>query len=534
MILATFLALFALLVPQAISLRPPNIIFIIADDLGWNDISLHGSQQIGTPNIDQLAEGGVVLDNYYATSACSPSRATILTGRHIIHTGMYTAPNYRTRNLNLNTSFTLLPQYLKNCCNYSTHLIGKWHLGLSNVTYLPTSRGFDSHFGYWYGVEDHSRHRIYGGYDFVDQFDVAHQYKGKYGDPLFAEKAVELLKDKSQNQESPFFLYLAFQNIHWPLQAPDEYVALYENKTGNSFARKLVCAMAKQLDDAVGNVTRALTDLNLWENTLVVFTSDNGGPTHRDEATESNNFPLRGGKNTLWQGGNRLPTIIKGAGIEKVNYVNRELVYAADWLPSLVSMASGGKNVNELKPRADPSFLYGDGVDLWSTLSKGEPSARDHILLETHPTAATNRTRGDALIVGDWKIVRVADTLNNQIQDGWFAAPGEDINATNYSIDCLADLKEGKSRPEAQCQEDFCLFNLREDPCEYRNVAKANPAVLQSMLKKLEEFQATAVLEEGVYDCVPVLVNLEEVDGASESVWRPCDLLDPFPSRVYI
>jgi arylsulfatase B len=530
--------------------RPPNIIFIVTDDLGWNDVSFHGSPQILTPNIDNLAEDGVILDNYYATSACSPSRATILTGRHIIHTGMYTAPNYRTRNLNLNSSFSLLPTYLKNCCNYSSHIIGKWHLGFSNVSYLPTSRGFDSHFGFWYGVEDHSRHRIYGGYDFVDQLDVAHEYKGQYGDDLFADKAVEFLKDHATRSEedNPFFLFLSFQNIHWPLQAPEEFVSLCENNTGNSFARKMVCAMGKQLDAAIGRVTTALDELKLWENTFLVFTSDNGGPTNRDEATESNNYPLRGGKNTLWQGGNRIPTIIKGKGIEKKNYSNKELFYAADWLPSLVSMASEGQGQDwqSFKPIDDPPFQVGDGLNLWSSLSKGDSSSRDFILLETHPKEAINRTRGDALILGDWKIVRVTDTLNNQMQDGWFAPPGEDFQTINYSIRCDsgASLKEGKSRPAGQCQSAWCLFNLREDPCEYHDVSRTNPAILQSLVEKLEEFQATAVLDEGVYDCLPALVTLEvgEQGGRqgggeageaeeTEQIWRPCDLLDPFPSR---
>lgn len=521
------------------SSRPPNILFILADDLGWNDISFHGSTQIGTPNIDKLAENGVILNNYYATSACSPSRATILTGRHIIHTGMYTAPNYRTRNLNLNTSFSILPEYLKICCNYSSHIIGKWHLGLSNVSYLPTSRGFESHFGFWLGVQDHFRHRIYGAYDFVDQLSVAHEYKGEYGDPLFAKKAVEFLKQKAtptpeaeEEEKKPWFLYLAFQNIHWPLQAPDEYVSLYENNTGNSIGRKIVCAMAKQLDDAVGTVTNTLDELGLWENTLVIFSSDNGGPTHRDEATESNNYPFRGGKNTLYQGGIRLPTIIKGAGIEKTNYISNELMYAADWLPTLVSMASGGnQDWQSFKPSQDPPFQYGDGYNLWNTLSRGEPSPRDHILVETHPIVAENRTRGDALIIGDWKIVKVTDTLNNQMQDGWFAPPGEDYLTMNYTIQCGETLKEGKNRPEGQCITDWCLFNLRDDPCEYHDVAKLHPQKVQELVKKLEEFQATAVLEEGVYDCMPAFVNLPEEDGG-ETVWRPCDLLDPYPDRI--
>jgi hypothetical protein len=221
-----------------------------------------------------------------------------------------------------------------------------------------------------------------------------------------------------------------------PLQSPDEFVSLFENKTDDSFARKVVCAMAKQLDDVIGNVSSTLTSLELWKNTLVIFTSDNGGPTNHNEATDSNNYPLRGGKNTLWQGGAHLPLIVKGAGLEKVNYINNDLIYATDFLPSLVSMAiesmsqkqslqsktepnSSTNTWMDYKPSSDPSFQEGDGLNLWNMISKGEPSSRDYVLLETHPTDATNRTRGDAIIVNQWKLIKVTDTTNNQMQDGW-------------------------------------------------------------------------------------------------------------------
>jgi arylsulfatase A-like enzyme len=221
-----------------------------------------------------------------------------------------------------------------------------------------------------------------------------------------------------------------------PLQSPDEYVTLFENKTDGSFARKVVCAMAKQLDDMIGNVTSTLSSLGLWENTLVIFTSDNGGPTNHNEATDSNNYPLRGGKNTLWQGGAHLPLIMKGAGLQKINYINNDLIYATDFLPSLVSMAiesmsqkqSQIKSEQEssvtttwmdYKPTSDPSFQDGDGINLWNMISKGEPSPRDYVLLETHPFDATNRTIGDAIIVNQWKLIKVTDTTNNQMQDGW-------------------------------------------------------------------------------------------------------------------
>lgn len=192
----------------------PNIVFIVADDLGWNDISLHGSPQIPTPNIDAIAKDGVVFDNYYVMPDCSPSRSSFLTGRHAIHTGVFRAYNYRSRNGHLNTSYTLLPQYLKSCCNYSTHIVGKWHLGLSTLSTLPTYRGFDTHLGYWFGMQDHQRHRSYTAYDFHNQLELATQYNNTFSTPIFAEEATKIIENSVHN-ENPFFLYLAFQDIHW-------------------------------------------------------------------------------------------------------------------------------------------------------------------------------------------------------------------------------------------------------------------------------------------------------------------------------
>jgi arylsulfatase B len=437
--------------------KPPNIVFIVADDLGWNDVSLNGSPQIGTPNIDSLANDGVILNNYYVYSICSPTRATFLTGRHVIHTGMYAAYTYRTKHGYLNTSFSLLPEYLKSCCGYSTHLVGKWHLGLNTKSTLPTSRGFDTSLGYWFGVEDHFRHRIYGAYDFSDQTDVVTQYNNTFSTPIFTDRAIDIIKTHA-NDENPFFLYLAYQDVHWPLQAPDKFASKFENNTGGSFMRKMVCAMAAHLDEAVGNVTQALKDYGLWDNTLVVFTSDNGGPTNGDELTYSDNYPLRGGKNTLWEGGNRVVGIVRGAGIKKTNYINNEKIYATDWLPSLIRMASGNKWTNYI-PESEPPFLLGDGLDVWDTLSTGVKSPRDWILIETHPPGqylarrflliqitaffvrwldSTERYHGDSLIVDEWKIVKYVDTANNKIQDGWYVPPGEDANSGSYTVTCGA------------------------------------------------------------------------------------------------
>jgi arylsulfatase A-like enzyme len=153
-------------------------------------------------------------------------------------------------------------------------------------------------------------------------------------------QATKTVNKKAVNNQ-PLFLYLPFQAVHWPLEAPASYVSKYDGKTGGNHARQMVCAMAKTMDDAIGNVTAALKRRGMWEDTIVIFSSDNGGPTNGNEGTWSSNFPLRGGKNTIWEGGTRVVGAIRGPGIPKGGKETFEKFHATDWLPTLVSMAAG-------------------------------------------------------------------------------------------------------------------------------------------------------------------------------------------------
>ena len=271
---------------------PPNIIFILADDLGYNDISLHGSPQIPTPNIDALAAGGVQLSNYHAQPVCSPSRSSFLSGRHVIHDGIY-MPFDGGSAMHMPLTYSILPTYLKSCCNYSTHLIGKWHEGFNTVSATPIGRGFDTHIGYYNGAEDHYTHDTTGAYDFVVGNKPQVQFNNTWSTRIFSDSAAQLFHDFAPGGPSfgtPFFLYLAYQDVHWPLQAPDEYLQRCAAATAGHPERQRVCAMAIHLDEGIGNVTRALKAAGLWESTLIVFTADNGGPTNQNG--ESNSFGL--------------------------------------------------------------------------------------------------------------------------------------------------------------------------------------------------------------------------------------------------
>ena len=283
------------------SAKKPNIVMIVSDDLGFNDVSFHGSPQVPTPHIDAIAAEGVTLMDYHVQPVCSPTRATIMSGRHVIHTGIY-MPFQQGTALRLHLNYTLLPAYLKQL-GYRTHMVGKWHLGQNVLAALPTGRGFDSYFGYWSGAEDYFTHDCRGAYDLADGVRTAFEFNNSYSTFLWTQKAVEVVEQSDAAE--PFFLYLAYQNIHWPLEAPQSYIDRFANRTAGNAGRQSILAMVSVMDEGVGNLTAALKAKGIYDDTLLIFSTDNGGPTNGNEGTWSNNYPMRGGKNTIWEGGTR-------------------------------------------------------------------------------------------------------------------------------------------------------------------------------------------------------------------------------------
>jgi hypothetical protein len=283
----------------------PNILFILSDDLGFNDVSLHGSPQIPTPHIDGLARAGLTLLNYHANPSCSPTRASILTGRHMIHHGIFGPFRIGFAGA-LDTAFTLLPQYLQRL-GMQTHAVGKWHLGFGQRSQLPRARGFDSYLGYWNGAEAYSNHTVgietTNGqpspvYDFIDETGArpttqsAYAAAGQYSTHVFTARAVDIIKTAAAAPTRvPWFVYLAYQSVHWPLEAPASTVAKFAKIPDKN--RQLVAAMASEMDTGVGEIVASLKATGAYNSTLIIFTSDNGGPTNGFEGTQSNNYPLR-------------------------------------------------------------------------------------------------------------------------------------------------------------------------------------------------------------------------------------------------
>ena len=211
----------------------PNIVLIVSDDLGYNDVSWHNMDMV-TPHMQTLVNNGVRLEQSYVQPICTPTRSALMTGRYPVHTGRQHGVLWPQEPRGLHTSFTLLPQHLKSL-GYDTHMVGKWHLGFCHESYLPTRRGFDSYYGYWTGGQDYYQHAHISvtepkvsGYDFREGEEVARSARGTYSTHLFADRAGKIIKDSSSNS-APFFLYLAFQSVHGPLQVPQEYEDMYKH-----------------------------------------------------------------------------------------------------------------------------------------------------------------------------------------------------------------------------------------------------------------------------------------------------------------
>ena len=545
----------------------PNIVFILADDLGYNDISLHGGASWATPNIDGIAARGVAFENYYVQPVCSPTRASLLTGRHVIHTGIYNA-FAKNAAAYLSTQYTLLPTYLNRVGNYSSHLIGKWHLGFENARAVPEARGFDSFLGFFNAAADYFSHAVQGIWDFFDGSRPAFEYRGEYSPDVFEEKTLEFLQTPRAVTDPPFFLYLSLQAVHSPYEQTtnaDDWA--FCGLCTSDFNRQSVCAMIQKMDRTVGAVLKTLADQKLENKTIVIFSSDNGGPNSGAE-NGSNNFPLRGGKSSLWEGGVRSIGLMQ-APPEYMDAVGRGHKYSGkfhitDWVPTLVEMLAGdGRGLEDFMLPSEPPILLGDGVSQAAALkSAAVLYPRDWVLLETRPESVeaclsfANSTppclpflwHGDGFIVGNMKIVQnipvysygvvkpggtvelISPPQSSQRKrralsqlNGWIEPPDYvPLSPMPPSARRLAcpPPPSNVSEYSTQCMGAFCLFDLAADPCEHNDLANERPQIVQEMGKMLAVLRRTAVLGPSMGSCFPVTIAPD--GGQSVPVFAPC------------
>ena len=441
----------------------PNIVYILADDLGWKDVGFHGSD-IRTPNLDKLAATGARLEQFYAEPMCTPTRAALMTGRYPLRYGLQTVVIPSAGTYGLATDEWLLPQALKEA-GYQTAIVGKWHLGHAKREYWPRQRGFDYQYGPLLGEIDYFTHAAHGRRDwFRDNRPV--EEKG-YVTTLLGADAVKRIAVHDLND--PLFLYLAFTAPHAPYQAPKEYLDRYENIPDP--ARRAYAAMITAMDDEIGRVLDALEKRKMRENTLVVFHSDNGGPRSAKFTGEvdtskfripCDNGPYRDGKGTLYEGGTRVVALANWPGkIEAGTVVDRP-IHVVDMYPTLARLA--GAPVGKQKPL--------DGVDVWPAIGEGKPSPRDEVVYNVEPMRAGVRR-------GPWKLV-------------WRAT----------------------LPPEVE------LFNLADDPSETRNVADQNREKVAELQKRAEDLSresvAPLVLQEALGVSMKILMGSTSLPEAEE------------------
>jgi arylsulfatase I/J len=365
----------------------PNIIFILADDLGWKDVGYHGSD-IKTPNIDALAQAGARLEQFYVQPMCTPTRASLMTGRYPLRYGLQTAVIPSAGRYGLATDEWLLPQALKQA-GYQTAIVGKWHLGHFDQKYWPSQRGFDSSYGPLIGEIDHFKHESHGVTDwFRNNKPVKEQ---GYDTQLFGAEAVRLIN--SHDTASPLFLYLAFTAPHTPYQAPQNYLDAYKGIADP--LRRAYAAQITAMDDQIGKVIEALGKRGMRDNTLIFFVSDNGGTRSKLFVGEAavagelppNNGPYRDGKGSLYEGGTRVVALANWPGRVKPGVVN-ELIHIVDMYPTFTGLAGAAPGKN--KPL--------DGINVWKTISEGQPSPRDAMVYNVEPYRAGVRKES-------WKLV---------------------------------------------------------------------------------------------------------------------------------
>ncbi|MCY2965443.1 MAG: arylsulfatase, partial [Planctomycetota bacterium] len=385
----------------------PNILFRLADDLGWGDVSLHDGGVPSTPNIDCLASEGLELRRYYAYPLCSPTRAALLTGQIPRRLGIVRALGPRDPGLPAN--LPTLPRTLQSA-GYQTHLVGKWHLGSASP---PLMSGFDHHYGFMAAEIDYFAHtNRMGRIDW--QRDGTTLDEAGYSTHLLADEAVRILAERDPAR--PFYLQVAFNAPHFPLAAPEWNLAKYSSLRDRA---ALFAGAVDALDEAIGQILETVDQLGLRESTLVVFASDNG-PDRNGSC-----HPFRGGKSTMYEGGLRVPCVLRWPGRLSGGTSSEDPVTAHDWFPTLAAAAGV-----EL-----PGGFPLDGVNVWPRLMRNSRNERGPFLMVSIDSA---------LYDGRWKLIEWANgsrSLFDIVSD-----PGE-------SRDRLATEVEIADRLTRQLQE---------------------------------------------------------------------------------
>ena len=400
--------------------QKPNIVYIFADDLGYGDLSCYGAKDINTPNIDQIAKQGIKFTEFYsASSVCSPSRAALLTGRYPQRMGINTVFFPESFTGIPDTEITI-PEILKEK-GYATGIVGKWHLG-HHYQYLPLQQGFDEYFGIPYSNDMESV--VYMRGNEVESYKVKQQYITK----TYTKEAQKFI---TKNKDNSFFLYIAHSMPHVPLYASEEFIGTSK--------RGLYGDVVQELDWSVGQILKSLREHGILENTLIVFSSDNG-PWLAMKEDGGSAGDLREGKTFTFDGGMKVPTVAMWKNRIPQGIINNEVASQMDWFPTIANIT--GSSI--------PKGLVIDGLDISKVLTdKGNRKNSDLLFLDGKQLQGYRS--------GQWKV----------------KLPYKGFRGNKWKQFVKA--------------HDTLLFNLNTDPGEKNNLFEKYPEKAKEILKEMIE-----------------------------------------------
>ena len=452
--------------------RPPNVIFILADDLGYGDLQCYGNPYLETPHINQLAAEGILFTDYYSPSPlCAPARAGILTGKYNHRTGAVDVSSNRGID-RIALSEKTIGNYFQDI-GYKTGLIGKWHNGLYSLPYLPHKRGFDLFYGFPNGGQDYYEWNMMRN-------GVYEQSDGRYSTHALSEEAVKFIRDCNS---VPFLLFLSHHAPHSPFQAPDSLIQKYKERLGDKYPEKVatIYAMIEAMDQGVGDILDVLDAMDLRSNTIIVFTSDNGA-AYIDRDNPRYQGPFAGMKGKVLEQGIRVPAIISWKGRMPEGKVSTVPIHGCDWIPTFLEFAG------VYDPKDNTDF---DGVSLVDFLLRGDSAQLIHRPFFFQKNRYTPVMHSEAAIrKGPWKLYwpGIESTMKKQmVRDNPSYRKG--ITDPHWEMpidDNIPDHNEAEAYHPR-------LFNLKKDPSERYDVSAQYPALVNTMRSQYDHWFTTVM-----------------------------------------
>eukprot|EP01084_Bolivina_argentea_P056022 102589_1 len=468
----------------------------MADDLGWGNVPWEGhntlSGEIETPHMDALLREGLLLNRHYVDMGCSPTRASFQTGRLPIHVTSTNDEGLTDPTHGIPVHMTTIATKLKQA-GYGTHLVGKWDGGFSTYSRIPTRKGYDTFYGYL------SKSITYfskladndcDGVELVDlwengapAFSSMSEVDGElYVELGFMNRVQDLIKGyASSDEDTPFFIMYSMHLVHYPNEIPEDFLVSFDNDesmckedndeiwpgytAGDTFqCRSVLQSQVKLMDHIIGKIANTLKDNDLWRDTLIVFSSDNGGSMEFDN-TAGNNYPLRGAKGTFWEGGIRAASWVSGGFLpeERRGQIENGLMHIADWYATFCHLAGVDANDRVAIGHGLPET---DSLSMWGLLSgKQADSPRQEVVISPY-----------TLINGEYKLIK-----ENLFYNVWSTAISP--NSETLSEDAL------KATYGSCSDEGGCLFNVVDDPSEYHELSETHADMKEFLVERLAQAQ---------------------------------------------